>query len=154
MANTKLGKQWEQKFKESWKKSFPDTFIYRLPDQLSRYRGASTNPCDFICFNGRLYLLEVKEHKGNTFPFSAFPQYERLLEYKDMRDVIPGVVIWFSEKDEVVFVHIKECEKMVSDGLKSINVKMLNSDEYKVIRIPSKKKRVFLDCDFTLMKEV
>ena len=31
------GKAFEEHFKEGWKKSFPDSFILRLPDQMSGY---------------------------------------------------------------------------------------------------------------------
>ena len=97
------GKKWELKFRECWKKSFPNTFLYRLPDQVTMYKNTSTNPCDYLAFiDGKLYMIELKEHKGNTLPFTAFPQYERLLEYKDMVDVYPGVMIWYMEKDEVI----------------------------------------------------
>lgn len=63
------GKKFEEKFKEDWKRTFPQSVILRLADQQSRYYGASSNPCDFICFvNNNLFFIECKTHKGNTFP--------------------------------------------------------------------------------------
>ena len=38
------GKKFEQQFKKDWELSFPNSFIYRLPDQQSGYRGGSRNP--------------------------------------------------------------------------------------------------------------
>ena len=43
---------------------------------------------------------------------------------------------------------------MYNDGCKSINVKSINDDRYNVIEIPAIKKRVFMDCDFSIMKSV
>ena len=88
------------------------------------------------------------------FLFTAIPQYERLLAYKDIKGVYPGIVIWFKEKDTVIWVPIKEAEKMVKDENKSIKLSMLKEDKYKIIVIPSTKKRVFMDSDYSsLIKE-
>lgn len=93
MANN-IGKKFESKFAECWRKSFPNTFLYRIPDQQSQYYGSSANPCDFIAFvKGNLFLIETKSHKGNTVPWNAFRQYDRLLPFKDLKDVYPGVII-------------------------------------------------------------
>ena len=43
-------------------------------------------------------------------------------------NVHPGVVVWFSEKDTVIWVGIKAMEKMVNDGEKSIGLRMLFLD--------------------------
>ena len=49
IANTTIGKKWEDKFKSTWEKQFPGRLIYRLPDQQSGYAGGGgSNPCDFI----------------------------------------------------------------------------------------------------------
>ena len=157
MSTDNLGKKFEEVFKENWKKCFPNTFIFRLRDQMTGYKETSQNPCDFICFPGNniLYMLECKEHRGASIPFSAIPQYERLLNYKNTPNVVAGCIIWFSEKDLVVFVPILEIEKMVLDGRKSIGIKMLKEKLYNIIEIPSEKKRVFLDSDYSvLQKEV
>ena len=37
---------------------------------------------------------------------------------------------------------------MHEDGLKSINIKMLENSKYKLYNIPAVKKRVFLEADF------
>lgn len=145
------GKLFENKFKEDWKKSFPDSFILRLPDQTTHYSG-STNPCDFIAYtNGNLYLMECKSHKGNTLPLSAIPQYKRLLNFKNLTGVYPGLVIWFLEKDKVCWIGIGDLEKLVEDGNKSINVKMIDKGLYNIIEIPSIKKRVFMDSDYKIL---
>jgi len=151
MANNR-GKQFEARFKEDWKKSFPNTFIYRLPDQMNGYLSSSKNPCDFICFTGKdLFLIECKSHDGASIPFSAISQYDRLLQYKDLPNVKPGILIWFKEKDLVAWVSIKTAEKIREAGYKSIGIKLLSNPEYRIIVIPSVKKRVFLESDYTVL---
>ena len=151
MASNK-GKLWEDKFRQDWLKSFPNTFIFRLKDQMTGFKETSGNPCDFLCFTGtKLFLIECKEHKGASIPFTAIPQYEKLLNYKSLPNVYPGVILWLSEKDAVLWVGIKEMEKMVLDGKKSISLKMLADDAYRIIQIPSEKKRVFMDGDYSVL---
>ena len=153
MASDNKGKAWEDKFRKDWQKCFPDTFVFRLKDQMTGYKETSGNPCDFLCFpgNNQLFMVECKEHKGASIPFTAIPQYERLLEYKDCPHIFPGVMLWLSEKDKVMWISIQEMEKMVQDGKKSIGLKMLKEKSYNIIEIPSVKKRVYLDSDYTIL---
>ena len=152
MAQNK-GKAWEEKFKQDWKKTFPGTFIFRLKDQMTGYKETSGNPCDFLCYPGKnkLFMVECKEHKGASIPFTAIPQYNRLLEYKDCKNTFPGVMLWLSEKDKVMWISITEMEKMIKDGKKSIGIKMLTDKSYNIIEIPSEKKRIYLDSDYTVL---
>ena len=153
MSETSLGKKWEAKFKEDWKKTFPNTFIYRLPDQMSGYKQTSNNPCDFICFaNRKLYLVECKEHKGASIPFTAIPQYERLLSFKGFDQVYPGVLIWLSERDIIIWCPIEAMEQMVKDGKKSLGLKTLEEKLYNIIQVPAIKKRTFMEADFSIFK--
>lgn len=153
MASANKGKSWEEHFRQDWRKCFPNTFIFRLKDQMTGYKETSGNPCDFFCFpgNNQLFMVECKEHKGASIPFTAIPQYERLLEYKNLPGVYPGVLLWLSEKDKVMWISIIEMEKMVKDGKKSIGLKMLKEKSYNIIEIPSVKKRVYLDSDYTIL---
>jgi hypothetical protein len=153
MASANKGKSWEEHFRQDWRKCFPNTFIFRLKDQMTGYKETSGNPCDFFCFpgNNQLFMVECKEHKGASIPFTAIPQYERLLEYKNLPGIYPGVMLWLSEKDKVMWISILEMEKMVKDGKKSIGLKMLKEKSYNIIEIPSVKKRVYLDSDYTIL---
>lgn len=149
------GKKWEDYFRQNWKECFPRTFVYRLPDQVSGYKQTSANPCDFFCFVcNRLFMIECKTHKGNSIPFAAIPQYSRLLEYKNMKNIFPGVLIWFVDKDIVVWVGIEELEKMKNNKEKSISLKMLENKLYNIVEIPAEKKRVFMHCDYTYLLDI
>ena len=146
------GKQFEKVFAKDWERCLgKESPLIRIKDNTSGYFGTSRNPCDFIGFANRcFFMLEVKCHYGNTFPFASFPQYERLLPYIGKPYVYPAVVIWYIDHDEVIWVPMETAKKMKEDGLKSINIRKL--DGYDVIRIPSKKKRVFLESDYSFIK--
>lgn len=148
---TNYGKKFEQQVKSDLLKSFPNSFVLRLPDQQSGYYGTSQNICDFILFtNKTLFLLECKSHKGNTFPLSNLTQFGKLQQYKNVNDLKAGVIIWFIDHDKVVYVPIQNVIQMIDDGSKSINIK--DSDKY--IELPSQKKKTFLNTDYTKLLEV
>lgn len=145
------GKIFEDKFKEDWKKCFPKTFFLRLNDTLGGFKNINT-PCDYLCFPGKkLFMIECKSHDGASIPFSVIPQYERLLEYKHYENVVPGIVMWFKEKDKIIWADILTLENIYNDGNKSIQLKMLNDDKYNLKEIPSVKKRVYLEADYTYL---
>lgn len=157
MTKQDLGKRFEARFAQDWQRCFPDTLIYRLHDQMSGYKETSQNPCDFLCFPGEIFLMvECKAHAGASIPFSAIPQYERLLKYKGLRRVHPGVIVWFYEKDIVIWVSIEEMEKMVIDGEKSIGLRMIDNKKpykkaYNIITLPSVKLRTFMETDYNYL---
>jgi Holliday junction resolvase len=159
--DSSIGKKFETRFAQDWKRCFPGTLIYRLPDQQSGYAGGgSANPCDFMCYPGNCVLMvECKAHAKASIPFSAIPQYERLLDYKGKYKTFPGVVVWFYEKDVVIWVSIEEMEKMVTDGEKSIGLRMIDEKKpykksYNIITLPSKKLRTFMETDYNYLVEV
>ena len=159
MANSNdIGKKFEDRFKKDYKRCFPSTMIHRLPDQQSGYAGGgSSNPCDFMCYPGDCFLMvECKAHKGASIPFTAIPQYDKQLDYKGLYKTYPGVVVWFYEKDIVIWVSIEEMEKMVNDGEKSIGLRMIDEKKpykkaYNIITLPSVKLRTFMETDYNYL---
>lgn len=148
-----LGKTFEEKFKSDWKKCFPDSFLLRLYDTTNGYMSIN-NPCDFLCMPGNdLFMIECKSHKGASIPFDAIPQYSRLLEHIKEKHVKPGVIIWFYEKDRVIWVPVKSMYRMKKDNEKSIKLSKLDSGKYEFTEIPSKKLRTFMDSDYTVLVE-
>ena len=154
MAKKNYGKQFEQKFREDFIRTFPGEFILRLKDDVSKYKSTSKNPCDFIChIEGKLYLVETKCHYGNTFPFSALSQYDELADdWWGLKDVRRCVVIWMIDHNLVLIAPISEITKMKNDGLVSINVKTYK--KYNIIEPDYVMKRVFPEVDYSKMKEV
>ena len=160
MASTDIGKKFEARFAQDYKACFPNTLIYRLPDQQSGYAGGgSSNPCDFMCYPGPCVLMvECKAHKGASIPFNAIRQYDKMLDFKGKYKTFPGVVVWFYEKDIVIWVSIEEMEKMVLDGEKSIGLRMIDDKKpykksYNIITLPSKKLRTFMETDYNYLVE-
>ena len=149
------GKQFESKLRENYKQSFPHGFIYRVPDQMSGYK-YSNNLSDFIAFNkgdqsSLLFLLEAKSHEGNTFPWSAFSQYDKLLAYAGTPGIRAGVVLWMIQYDVVVYLPVIFIKYLKDNDYKSFNVKMLKDENLNkmFLILPSTKKRVFLDTDYS-----
>lgn len=149
------GKQWEQKFREDWARTVPASFLLRLPDQVSKFAGYSSNICDFIGYNyPHLFLIECKSIHGNTLPFTNLTQFDKLIDYKDIKGVFPGVIVWWIKHDTVAWISVTEVMKMKNDGKKSINVKMVGEKVYDIVTIPSVKKRVFLDSDYSILTKL
>lgn len=147
---TNRGKQFEGKFREDFRK-LTGSFVYRLPDQTSGNLG-SRNLCDFICYvYPYLFILEVKSTGGNTFPITNFTQYQTMIQYRGAQGVRMGVVIWYTEKDRVIYVPLTTIEKMKQEGKKSVNIRTIDSEGYEFIDIPSVKKRVFMDSDYSVL---
>ena len=148
---TNRGKQFEQKFKEDFSR-IPGVSIDRLYDQVSGMYGVR-NICDFIVYKKPLlFYIELKSHLGNTFPLSNLKQYDKLCNKVGIEGVRAGVIIWFIDHDKIYYVPISTITKMLGEGKKSVNVKDI--DTYRIISIPSIKKRVFLDSDYTPLFEL
>ena len=147
------GKAFEAKFKEDFLK-VPNSTIDRLYDPVGGYSNIK-NICDFIGYiYPNIFYIECKSTQGNTFALSKLTQYNSLLSKINIKGVRVGVVIWFYEKNTVVYVPISTILKLKNDGKKSVNVKYLETNEYNIIKIPSVLKRVFMDSDYSILKNL
>ena len=104
--------------------------------------------------HNKLFLLECKSHKGNTFPLSNLTQFGKLRQYKDIDGVKVGVIIWFIDHDEVIYVPIETIIKLADDQEKSLKLKHFDSEDYKIYKLNSEKKRTFLITDYRKLLEV
>ena len=146
-----LGKKFEQKLKEDFSKVY-GSFIYRIPDIVNGHKTTSQNPCDFFGYvKPLMFMIEAKSINGNTFPITNFIQYERMRSYSGIPGLRRGVVIWFISHDAVVYVPVITIEKMIKDGKKSVNIRTIATDGYDYVNLPSVKKRVFLDTDYSVL---
>lgn len=153
MASNK-GKQFELKFKEDFLKTVPGSTIDRLYDTTNGFRAVS-NICDFIGYSfPNEFYLECKSTLNNVFSLVKLTQYDKLVQKVGIKGVRVGVIIWFIAHDKVVYVPISEITKMKEDGKKSVNIKMLADKSYNIIEIPSTKKRVFMDSDYSCLKNL
>ncbi len=143
------GKQFEEKFKCDWKRSFPNGTIERLYDATGGYKDLK-NISDFICYNyPYLFFIECKAHKGASLPFINITQYDKLKSKIGIKGVSAGVVLWLYEKDKVMYIPVETIKQMKNDGEKSVGLRSLN--KYNIIEIPSNKKRFFMDSDYTVL---
>ena len=148
------GKQFEIRFYKDWLKTFPDSVILRIPDQMSGYKDASKNICDFIEFDGTLlYFTECKSSKGASMPFSEMPQHERMEPFIGKKNIRVGFVLWLYEKDLVYYIPASTITQMKKDGKKSVGIKAYNSG-YNIKLVPSKKLRVFMESDYSFMGDL
>lgn len=147
------GKQFESIFKHDFAKSTGGV-IDRIYDPGFGMKGIK-NICDFIAYKyPNMFYLECKSIKGNTFPLSNLTQYEKLREKKGIHGIRAGAIIWFRDHDRIVYVPISTFEQCFNEGLKSINIKMVGNTAYKIIEIPSIKKRVYLESDYSVLLQL
>lgn len=147
------GKQFEKKFANDFLK-IENSSLDRLYDVTLGYKSIS-QISDFIGYiYPNIFYLECKTHKGNTFPLVNLTQYEKLLPKVGIKGVRVGMILWMVEHDVIVYIPISSIKKMKEDGKKSFNIKMLKENTYRIIEIPSVKKRVFLDADYSVLKNL
>lgn len=105
-----------KKFEEDFIKSVPESvFRYRFRDgtagwgEQDKTRFQATNICDFMLFDGRLWLLELKSHKGKSIPFSCIRenQLTELSKAENFTGIIPGMIFNFRDTAQTYFVHIR-----------------------------------------------
>lgn len=144
------GKKFEDRFKSDWVESVPDSVCYRLYDTMSGYMG-QRNVGDFICYKyPNIFLIDTKSIQGNTLPFSDLRQYDQMLEYKNIKGVRVGFVVWFVDHDKVLWIPVQTMEKIQKEGLKSYNIrKMFGNDDYPILEIPSYKLRTFMKSNYS-----
>lgn len=151
------GKLWEQKVKDDFLK-VPGATIDRLYDQTTGHAFTSANVCDFIGFigdeltdKGNIYYIEAKSCHKNTFPLVNLRQYDKLKFKVGLPGVRAGVVLWFIDHQTVLYVPISTFTQLIKDGKKSVNIKMIDENEYNIITIPSVTKRTFPVCDYNIL---
>lgn len=150
MAQNK-GKQFEAKFKADFLKTLEDSTLDRLYDTTNGFKTIA-NISDFIGYKyPNIFYLECKSHLKNTFPLANLTQYEALKTKVGIPGVRAGVVLWFIDHDKIWYVPISTITKMIEDGKKSIHALKDIEAGYRILEIPSVKKRVFLDSDYSVL---
>ena len=150
------GKQFEAKLKQDFLSSISESTIDRLYDSVSGYKAIS-NISDFIGYKKPfIFYLEAKSHQGNTFPLVNLTQYDKLVGKIGIPGVRTGVVLWMIDKDYVVYLPIAFIKYLKENNYKSFNVKMINDETLndKFLVLPSTKKRVFMDTDYSPLLEL
>lgn len=142
------GKQFEDKFKEDFSK-LPESSLDRLYDVMNGYKNIK-QVSDFIGYLfPNIFYLECKAHKGASLPLSNITQYDNLKKKVGIKGVRSGVVLWLYEKDKVFYIPTSTVTKLKENGEKSVGIRHLK--DYRIIEVPSIKKRVFMDSDYSIL---
>jgi recombination protein U len=147
MGNINRGKQFEEQVRHGCE-AVENTSVVRLIDPQNGYAGVR-NICDFIVFHYPLqFFLECKSCYGNTLPFSNITknQWDGLLRMSDIRGVRAGIIVWFIDHNETVFIPISVLQEMRDNGQKSVNVNTLDMSKCAVI--PGTRRMILFDYDF------
>jgi hypothetical protein len=142
------GKEFEIKFKEDFLKLKGST-VDRLYDTMNGYKSIS-QVSDFIGYvYPNIFYIECKSHRGASIPMGNITQYEKLKKKIGIPGVRAGVILWLVDKDLVMYVPMSTVKLLKENGEKSIGVRHL--DDYNIKVIPSIKKRVFMDSDYSVL---
>ncbi len=145
-----------KQFEDEIKKSVPDdVFFYRFRDGTANFAGGQnenvrfqqSNICDCMLYNGTLFLLELKSHKGKSLPFSAIRQNQvvDLSKASMYGGVVAGLIINFRDAERTFFVHIGKIEYFIAhEERKSIPLMWCEENG---IEIPGKKLKVHFRWD-------
>jgi len=128
-----------KKFEEDFKKSVPEcVFYYRFKDgtaswnKSDKVRFQAHNICDCLIFNNvKLFLLELKSHKGKSLPFSCIrdKQLEELFQANKFGNIQAGLVINFRDLEETYFIDIDKVMNFIHHSdRKSIPVEFLKAE--------------------------
>jgi hypothetical protein len=99
-----------------------------------------------------MLMIECKAISGASINFNEIRQYDKMLDYRGLYKTYPGVIVWFYEKDTIIWVGIEEMEKMRADGEKSIGLRMIDEKKpykksYNITNVPATKLRTFMEAD-------
>lgn len=150
MSDINRGKQFEEKFKADFSK-LEGVSLDRLYDPTGGLHGIK-NISDFICYKfPNQFYIECKSCNENTWNFSNYTQYEKQLAKVGIPGVRVGVVLWMIKHDVVVYIPTKTIQCMKFDNRKSFNIKDLKAETYRIIQVPSVKRRIFMDSDYSVL---
>ncbi len=150
-----MAKNYGKPFEEQFKKDFlklEGSSLDRLYDVMMGYKSIK-QVSDYIGYvKPNIFYLECKTHAGASIPFDKITQYDSMVKKVGIPGVRSGVILWLYEKDKVFYVPIATITKLKKDGEKSVGMRHLGN--YRIIEIPSVKKRVFMDSDYSVLKEL
>lgn len=149
MAN--YGKAFEGKFKNDFL-NLPNSSMDRLYDTMNGYKSIK-QISDYIGYvYPNIFYLECKTHAGASIPLANITQYDNLKKKVGIPGVRSGVVLWLYDKDKVFYIPTATITQLKEDGEKSVGLRHIG--KYRMIEIPSVKKRVFMDSDYSILMEL
>lgn len=145
------GKEFEQKFKQDFLK-LENSTLDRLYDTMNGYKSIK-QVSDFIGYlYPNIFYIECKSHRGASIPMDNITQYDKLKSKVGIPGVRAGVVLWLIDKDVVLYIPMSTLTQLKQDGEKSVGLRHL--EDYNIYTIPSIKKRIFMDSDYSLLQNL
>lgn len=125
-----------KKFEQQWRESSPlgnNIFYYRFKDGTASWnknnnnvRFQAKNICDCMTFyNGKLFLNELKSHKGKSLPLNCIRKNQREAMYDaSLKDnVYCNIIVFFSDLERCFSLDIQDLvDYMDSETSKSIPI--------------------------------
>lgn len=149
-------------FESDFKVSAPDTcWIYRLRDNAASFgngnntRFASSNICDYICFDDltqTLFLWELKSTSNTSISLSMIRDNQiKSLQEASKHNLVAGFICNFrNNNNDTFFIEISDFMDMMKNiNKKSFNIKDL--EDYNATRIQNNKKRTRYKYDVDLL---
>ena len=156
-TKSRLPKEFEQQIFKDFSK-VEGVSIDRIPDQVTKYKGSSSNICDYLVYKyPKLVYLECKTVHGDRLAFSNIRdnQWKGLTEKSQIPGVTAGVICWWVDRDVTLFFPIKTLIQISQWGDKSVRYDVYDKllcdkfDDNLIIKIEGKKKRVLFNYDFS-----
>ena len=106
----KRGQKFEDNFRKSIDRENPELFYYRFRDGTASWDRNNQNvrfqlhnvSDNFIFYRNKLFICELKSHKGKSLPFSCIrdTQYSEMFEASKKQNVYSLVFVFFSDIEE------------------------------------------------------
>lgn len=125
--NDLIGKKAEDKIEEWLDKPDEGISFDRIPDQMTGFYG-SKNICDFACFKSPyMWYIESKATWEDRFDFSMITdtQYKGLMNKSQIDKTFGVVMVLFASYKRAFMLDIREIDKLIKSGKKSINIKKI-----------------------------
>lgn len=149
-VNDTLGKDAEKKIQAWLDKPDLGYCFDRIPDQMTGLYG-SKNICDFTCFKSPYFFyIESKATWEDAFKFSmlyakvkaedyktADTQFKKLLDKSQIQDVYSIVIVCFASYKRSFIFDIRELDKLIQQGTKSLNITKIDKWNFPYVEIPT-----------------
>lgn len=149
-------------------------FKYKLRDSAAAWNGGgnarftTTNICDIQCHDGQwLHLWELKSHKGNSIPIAPKTnengkvthygvikknQLDGLIEAYLKKNVEPGFLFNFSDKERTFFVSVKWVRiAILEDGKKSLSLEWCEQHGAEIHQVKRPRSKIHYNYDLSIL---
>lgn len=136
------GKKFEENFRKSIDLEDKNLFFYRFKDgtanwsrnEFTRFQNHNISDC-MIFYKGKLFICELKSHKGKSIPLTCIrpTQLEEMVSASEKENVIPLLIVFFSDLDLCYALHICDVNKITEQiGSKSISLSYCMQKGFKI----------------------